>query len=141
LQLSYIKELADRIHSIENKLESEGNLSQDDIDKLFSTDRSRHSNGLEDSSRKRPFSSISAGDFTTPTTARQAPWGSDSRSVQPASGSGEGFGQEYSNSSLAPQPSPIKPEEDASKESPVPEDVPMTDGEEIPAVDEQVFHE
>ncbi|OAQ73722.2 C6 finger domain-containing protein [Pochonia chlamydosporia 170] len=138
----YIKELADRIHSIENKLESEGNLSQDDIDKLFATDRSRHSNGLEESTRKRPFSSISAGDFTTPTNARQAPWGSEPRSIQPAPGPGEGFGQEYNNNNaLAPQPSPIKPEDTPSKQPATSTDVPMVDGEDIPAVDEQIFHE
>ncbi|KID92817.1 C6 finger domain-containing protein [Metarhizium guizhouense ARSEF 977] len=137
----YIKELADRIHSIENKLESEGNLSQDDIDKLFATDRSRHSNGLEDSTRKRPFSSISTGDYTTPTTVRQAPWGSEARSAQPASGQGEGLVQEYSNSSLAPQPTPIKPDETPTKPHAAPADVPMLDGEEVPAVDEQAFLE
>lgn len=138
---SYIKELADRIHSIENKLESEGNLSQDDIDKLFATDRSRHSNGLEDTTRKRPFSSISTGDFTTPNTVRQAPWGSEPRSIQPASASGDTFGQDYGNSSLAPQPSPIKPDETPSKQPSAPADIPMVDGEDIPAVDEQSFHE
>ncbi|KAG8423896.1 Glucose-responsive transcription factor [Metarhizium acridum] len=137
----YIKELADRIHSIENKLESEGNLSQDDIDKLFATDRSRHINGLEDSTRKRPFSSISTGDYTTPTTVRQAPWGSEARSAQPASGQGEGLSQEYSNSSLAPQPTPIKPDETPTKPHAAPADVPMVDGEEVPGVDEQAFLE
>ncbi|OAA50617.1 C6 finger domain-containing protein [Metarhizium rileyi] len=137
----YIKELADRIHSIENKLDSEGNLSQDDIDKLFATDRSRHSNGLEDSTRKRPFSSLSTGDFTTPTTIRQAPWGSEPRSIQAAPGQGEGFDQEYNNSSLAPQPTPIKSDENPTRQPAASEDVPMVDGDDVPVIDEQAFQE
>ncbi|UKZ67393.1 uncharacterized protein TrAtP1_008554 [Trichoderma atroviride] len=42
----YIKELADRIHSIENKLESEGSLTQDEIDRLLTPGSHRAYNGL-----------------------------------------------------------------------------------------------
>ncbi|KHO01668.1 C6 finger domain-containing protein [Metarhizium album ARSEF 1941] len=139
----YIKELADRIHSIENKLESEGNLSQDDIDKLFATDRSRHSSGPEDSTRKRPFSAVSLGDHAAPTTVRQAPWASQarSRSIQSASGRGEGPDQESGNSSLAPQPTPIKSDETPRTQRADSADVPMMDGEDATAVDEQAFQD
>ncbi|GJN82197.1 glucose-responsive transcription factor [Purpureocillium lilacinum] len=61
---SYIKELADRIHSIENKLESEGNLSQDDIDKLFASERprshSQHTGGYSSSTVGLGVSTTSA---------------------------------------------------------------------------------
>lgn len=43
---SYIKELADRIHSIENKLESEGSLTQDEIDRLLTPGSHRAYNGI-----------------------------------------------------------------------------------------------
>lgn len=135
----YIKELADRIHSIENKLESDGNLNQDDIDKLFATDRSRQSNGLDDASRKRPFSSISTGEFTTPTTVRQAPWGSEHRSIQPASAAGETLSQEYDNASLAPQATPIKAADTPSRQPDEAADVGMDDAEEMPDIDDEAY--
>ncbi|RNJ53939.1 transcriptional activator [Verticillium nonalfalfae] len=61
----YIKELADRIHSIEGRLcENTG----------------------EEASRKRTFSSISSADITTPTAPRQPPstWSSEPREVDDA---------------------------------------------------------
>ncbi|KAK2592265.1 Glucose-responsive transcription factor [Conoideocrella luteorostrata] len=139
----YIKELADRIHSIENKLESDGNLSQDDIDKLFATDRSRHSNGPEDSTRKRPFSSISTGEFTTPNSVRQAPWGSEPRSVQLTSAAAETFGQDYNNNntSLAPQPTAVKADDTLLKQPAEVPDIPMEDGEDILEIDDQAYHD
>ncbi|QUC23724.1 uncharacterized protein UV8b_07965 [Ustilaginoidea virens] len=138
----YIKELADRIHSIENKLESEGNLSQDDLDKLFSTDRSRHSNGLEDSTRKRPFSSISTGgDLTTHNGIRQAPWGSDPRSAPTAPTAADASAHEYtSNSSLAPQPSPVRLDDLPTKPASEAADVSVADGD-VADIDDQVYQD
>lgn len=131
----YIKELADRIHSIENKLESDGNLSQDDIDKLFATDRSRQSNGPEDNVRKRPFSSISAADFVAPHGARQAPWGS------PAPGANDGFDQGYHNTSLAPHPEPPKVDDTTNNVPVETTDAGMLGEDEAAELDEQAYHE
>ncbi|PNY28098.1 transcriptional regulatory protein [Tolypocladium capitatum] len=141
----YIKELADRIHSIENKLESEGNLTQDDIDKLFASERPRSHSQVagEDPSRKRPFSSISAGDFSTPTTARQAPWGSEPRPIQPASASSESFANHgyASNGTLAPQPSAIKHDGTPSKPPVASMDASVTDIDELPDFDERALQD
>ncbi|PFH59879.1 hypothetical protein XA68_11737 [Ophiocordyceps unilateralis] len=137
----YIKELADRIHSIENKLESEGNLTQDDIDKLFASDRPRSHDQVtpgDDLSRKRPYSSISTGDVNTPVATRQAPWGSE---VRP-SASSEGFSHEgYANSALAPQPSAMKPEVIPSKPPVASMDASMADVDEVLDVDEEALKE
>ncbi|KAL3956269.1 hypothetical protein ACCO45_009115 [Purpureocillium lilacinum] len=135
------RELADRIHSIENKLESEGNLSQDDIDKLFASERPRSHSQVgsgEDTSRKRPFSSISVGDFSTPVVTRQAPWGSESRPLQPASATSDGFANNYaSNNGLAPQPEPIKADDGTPSKPPVASmDASMADADELPSIDE-----
>lgn len=142
---SYIKELADRIHSIENKLESEGNLTQDEIDTLFASDRPRsHGHGApgDDMSRKRPFSSISTGDVSTPVSARQAPWGSEPRPIQPASASSESFAQQpYANHSLAPQPSAIKSDDTPSKPPVASMEASMTDVDELPSIDEASLKE
>ncbi|KAM5346479.1 hypothetical protein ACJ41O_009484 [Fusarium nematophilum] len=131
----YIKELADRIHSIENKLESEGGaLSQEDLDRLFVPDRPRQSQA-EDANRKRPFSSISTNEFTTP--SRQTPWGSEHR-IQPSPGA-EGY-TPYTNSSLAPQPSAIKPDATPSKPPVAAMDITMPDASEVPDIDEGILH-
>jgi hypothetical protein len=131
----YIKELADRIHSIENKLESDGGLSQDDIDRLFVTDRPRQSQG-EDPSRKRPFSSISTNEFATP--SRQTPWGSEHR-IQASPGTSDAY-TSYDNSSLAPQPTALKPESAPSKPPVAPMDVSMPDAHEGVDIDEGMLH-
>ncbi|KAF5009540.1 hypothetical protein FDECE_4252 [Fusarium decemcellulare] len=131
----YIKELADRIHSIENKLESDGALSQDDIDRLFVPDRPRQSQG-DDSNRKRPFSSISTNDFTTP--SRQTPWGSEQR-IQPSPGASEPY-HPYSTSSLAPQPTAIKNDETPSKPPVAAMDITMPDAGEVSDIDEAMLH-
>lgn len=138
---SYIKELADRIHSIENKLESEGAgaLSQDDIDRLFVSDRPARQTTVPDDSRKRPFSSISTGDFTTP--SRQTPWGSEHRPMQPGSGASDGFGGTFSTESLAPQPSAVKPDGTPSKPPVAAMDITMPDTEDVPDFDEELLHE
>ncbi|TQV97724.1 hypothetical protein V2A60_006545 [Cordyceps javanica] len=135
----YIKELADRINSIESKLESDGGMSQDEIDKLFSSERHRGTNGttvVDDANRKRPYSSIS-NDFSTPAPNRQAPWGPEPRSVPPESAHSDSY---YHNSTLAPQPSavndtPSKPAADDVG------DMPMEDGEYVPSIDEGVLND
>lgn len=137
----YIKELADRIHSIENKLEAEGNLSQDDIDKLFVSDRSRSLNNLtaaEDAGRKRPFSSISSADLSTPASARQAPWGSESKTMQPPSASSDSGANHANNGnhSLAPVASAIKLGVASSKPPVASMDASMVDIDEVPEVDD-----
>ncbi|KAF9769333.1 hypothetical protein IL306_013264 [Fusarium sp. DS 682] len=131
----YIKELADRIHSIENKLESDGGLSQDDIDRLFSTDRPRQSQG-EDSARKRPFSSISTNEFVTP--SRQMPWGSDNR-MQASPGTSEAYSSYNNNNSLAPQPAPMRPDSTPSKPPVAAMDVTMPDAHETVDIDESML--
>lgn len=103
---SYIKELADRIHSIENKLESEGGLTHEELTGLFGNDRPRPSATSDDANRKRPFSSISGGEFGAP--ARQPSWGSEPPAIQPAGPSDSHEVTPYSADALAPQPSPIQ---------------------------------
>ncbi|KAF7542627.1 hypothetical protein G7Z17_g11417 [Cylindrodendrum hubeiense] len=139
-KIKYIKELADRIHSIENKLENEGGLSQDDLDHLFVPDRPRQNHvGGDDASRKRPFSSIS-GEFTTPAPARQTPWGSEQRSIQPSSAASDGYAAPFSTGSLAPQPSAIKPESTPSKPPVAAMDISMPDTDGVPDIDEDTLH-
>ncbi|KAK0382824.1 hypothetical protein NLU13_9919 [Sarocladium strictum] len=133
----YIKELADRINSIESKLQSEDGLGHEDLEKFFAQERQRSSTGpVDDASRKRPFSSISGNEFSTPTSNnRQAPWGSESRGPQP-----ESF-TNYTNASLAPQASPIKPDTTPSKQSVANMDIPMPDDEDVPEVGDNILHD
>ncbi|KAM3543617.1 hypothetical protein ARSEF1564_003470 [Beauveria bassiana] len=135
----YIKELADRINSIESKLESEGGVSQDELDKIFSAERHRGTNGttvVEDANRKRPYSSIS-NEFGTPAPTRQAPWGSEPRSLPPEAAPSDAY---YNNAHLAPQPSALNdtPSKPASEDV---GDVPMEDGEHVPNIDEGVLND
>lgn len=104
---SYIKELADRIHSIEGKLASEGG-NVDALSELLAGGR-RDSADIfspgqpEENSRKRPYSSISTGEFDTPASSRQAAWSAEPRPIQPI----QPFQppkQPYSANGLAPQP-------------------------------------
>lgn len=137
---SYIKELADRIHSIENKLENDGGLSQDDLDHLFVPERARQNHvGGDDASRKRPFSSIS-GEFTTPAPTRQTPWGSEQRALQPSSTASDGYASAFNTGSLAPQPSAIKPDSTPSKPPVAIMEISMTDADPIPDIDEENLH-
>ncbi|KAI1101265.1 hypothetical protein F4804DRAFT_16282 [Jackrogersella minutella] len=114
----YIKELADRIHHIEGKLggnnADRGNL--DGLELLTGTRRDSMdifspSGQPEESSRKRPYSSISGGEFATPTSSRQAGWGSEPRPTQPFQTPSANFRTSYSANGLAPQPLP-KPDSD-----------------------------
>lgn len=140
----YIKELADRIHSIENKLESEGSLTQDEIDRLLTPGSHRAYNGLvpaEEAGRKRAFSSISASDFNA-AAPRQAPWGPEPRPILPAPASSDTFaGAGYANNSLAPQPAAVKAEAAPQKPPVASMDSQIVDTEEVPEVDEDSLHE
>lgn len=141
----YIKELADRIHSIENKLESEGNLTQDELDRLLTPGNHRAYNGLassEEPVRKRPFSSISAGDFSTPAPPRQAPWGPEPRPILPAPAASDSYsGPGYTNSSLAPQPSAIRADSAPPKPPVASMESQAIETEEVPDFDEESLHE
>lgn len=105
----YIKELADRIHHIEGKLASEGGL--DPLTELLgggrreSSDIFSPSGDQDDGSRKRPYSSISGADFSTPHPSRQGTLNSEPRPTQtyqtPTNGP---KGPSYSANGLAPQP-------------------------------------
>lgn len=134
-QPRYIKELADRIHSIEYKLGSEGGLNTDDVDRLFATSRPRN----DDQSRKRPFFSISTGDASAPVQARLQPWGSDSRSLDPTSTSPDG--QTFKNSSLAPKPSALKPDATPAKSATSENEGAVLESQEVPAIDEVALNE
>ena len=111
------------------------------IDKLFGPERHRGPNGTgsEEPARKRPFSSISTGDFSTPASNRQAGWGSEPRNIQPASGQSDSY-PSFNNSSLAPQPSAMKPDETPSKSAGT-TDIPMMEDEEAVDLDEEVLNE
>lgn len=67
-----------------------------------------NSSGLpEDNSRKRPYSSISGGDFATPNSSRQATWSSEPRAIQPYQTPASTLKPPpYSANGLAPQPLP-----------------------------------
>jgi hypothetical protein len=133
----YIKELADRINSIESKLGSEGGINADDLEKILSSSRPP----TEDATRKRPFSSISTGDASTPAQARQSLWGSGERPLQPVpSANDDQDATPYNANSLAPEPSALKPDETRSK-LPSEGDLAMFDGEEVPEIDEGALHE
>ena len=138
MEASYIKELADRIHSIEHKLGSENGLTLEELDKLFPPSRPR----TEEAGRKRPFSSISTGDASTPGQARQAPWGSEPRALQPAPSADDGqAAAAYSSSSLAPQPTAAKGSVLPSKTSAADADVSLLSSDELPEIDDGVLHE
>ncbi|KAI2468180.1 hypothetical protein F4781DRAFT_277785 [Annulohypoxylon bovei var. microspora] len=110
----YIKELADRINHIEGKLASDGgNVDRSNMDTLTellngarrdSMDLFSPTAQAEESSRKRPYSSISGGEFATPTSSRQATWSSEPRPIQPYQTPSGSFKTPYSANGLAPQP-------------------------------------
>ncbi|KAI0426258.1 hypothetical protein F5Y09DRAFT_70541 [Xylaria sp. FL1042] len=107
----YIKELADRIHHIEGKLASEGNLET--LTELLGAGRRESSEIFspsaehDENSRKRPFSSISGADFGTPNPSRQGTWNSEPRPIQPYQNPTNGSkATPYSANGLAPRPLP-----------------------------------
>ncbi|KAI1088138.1 hypothetical protein F5B19DRAFT_27431 [Rostrohypoxylon terebratum] len=119
----YIKELADRINHIEGKLASDGgSVDRGNMDALTellngtrrdSMDMFSPTGQPEDNSRKRPYSSISGGEFTTPTSSRQATWSSEPRPIQPYQTPSANFRTPYSANGLAPQILP-KPDSTAA---------------------------
>ncbi|KAF6834396.1 C6 finger domain-containing protein [Colletotrichum musicola] len=63
----------------------------------------------EDANRKRPFSSISSAELSTPAPTRQAAWGADHRPLQPMTTPSDRYQPSpFSANGLAPQPMPIK---------------------------------
>ncbi|KAI0969532.1 hypothetical protein F4678DRAFT_463320 [Xylaria arbuscula] len=105
----YIKELADRIHNIEGKLASEGNL--DSLSELLGGGRRESSEIFSPSAdhdenrRKRPYSSIAGAEFGTPDPSRQAAWNPEPRPIQPYQSPTNGSkGTTYSANVLAPRP-------------------------------------
>lgn len=95
----YIKELADRIHSIEGKLEGQtvsenlagelATLPRRDVAEAYAISAAQ-----ADESRKRPFSHISSENFSTPSPGRQPAWPAEPRPAfsQQASYSANGLG-------------------------------------------------
>ncbi|KAI3330291.1 hypothetical protein F4824DRAFT_348111 [Ustulina deusta] len=122
----YIKELADRIHHIEGKLASEGNL--DTLTELLgggrrdSSDIFSPSTEHDENSRKRPYSSISGADFGTPNPSRQGTWNTEPRPIQPyQTPTNDPKGTPYSANGLAPRPLP-KPDVDTPSRTVAPLD-------------------
>ncbi|KAK2013873.1 hypothetical protein LZ32DRAFT_529648 [Colletotrichum eremochloae] len=142
----YIKELADRINSIEGKLEIQSeSLPPDIMGHWTSAAASLNSTPgpAEDASRKRPFSSISSTDLSTPAPQRQATWGTEHRPLQPMTTPSDRFqSSPFTANGLAPQPMPIK--NDMPPRPPVaPMDGPVTDMPDIDQardVDDEVFN-
>lgn len=106
----YIKELADRIHHIEGKLASEGNL--DALSELLGGGRRESSDIFspsaeqDENSRKRPYASISGDNLGTP-ISRQGTWNSEPRPIQPyQTPTNCPKGTPYSANGLAPAPLP-----------------------------------
>lgn len=79
----YIKELADRINSIEGKLggQSVAEALAGELTSRRNLGESHAASAQGDDIRKRPFSHISSNNFSTPTPSRQPGWSSDSRPV------------------------------------------------------------
>lgn len=103
----YIKELADRINSIEGKLAT-GEVNADSLSDLLNGSR-RDSNELFPSTdsagrTKRPYSSISGADFGTPSAPRQMAFGSEPRPIQPYQTPTDRYRAPYSANGLAPAP-------------------------------------
>lgn len=139
---SYIKELAERINSIESKLESDAGLSQDDIDRLFaSPERSRipgNQGPMDDLIRKRPFAHISGGDGPIP-NSRHAAWTTELRTLQGAQGGTEAQ-DPYYPLSLAPQPNAPRVDDALLRSRPEGE-VAIDDSDDGFELDEGVLHE
>ncbi|KAI1345428.1 hypothetical protein F5Y01DRAFT_61847 [Xylaria sp. FL0043] len=126
----YIKELADRIHHIEGKLASEGNLET--LTELLGAGRRESSEIFspsaehDENNRKRPFSSISGADFGTPNPSRQGTWNSEPRPIQPYQTPTNGSkGTPYSVNGLAPRPLPKPGIDTPSRTAASLDDMPM----------------
>ena len=98
----YIKELADRINSIEGKLGGSAADLLDGVSQRQSAEAFSSPLPLDDS-RKRPFSSISNENYAVPSPARHTGWTSEHRPIQPFQPP-QNRGTPYSANGLAPQP-------------------------------------
>lgn len=103
----YIKELADRIHSIEGKL-GQGALEGLDLATLRRESAEAFSSPLQlDENRKRPYSGISGDNFSTPVQNKHAGWASEQRQslqTQSLQTPTDRNRSPYSVNGLAPQP-------------------------------------
>ncbi|KAB5583316.1 hypothetical protein GE09DRAFT_947411 [Coniochaeta sp. 2T2.1] len=110
----YIKELADRINSIEGKLGGGGSGADllESVSRRESTEAFASPLPMDDS-RKRPFSSISNDPFPTPSPARYTSLLPEHRPIQPYQPPpppNPNRGSPYSVNGLAPQPIGPKPD-------------------------------
>ncbi|KUI69787.1 hypothetical protein VM1G_05075 [Cytospora mali] len=111
----YIKELADRIHSIEGKLGGQtvaealagelATLPRRDLGETYVA------SAQTDESRKRPFSHISSDNFSTPSPSRQPGWPAEARPAfsQQASYSANGLGLKPILPRESPSSTPSRP--------------------------------
>lgn len=97
----YIKELADRINSIEGKLGGSADLLEG-VSRRESAEAFASPLPIDDG-RKRPFSSISNDTFPTPSPARHTGWVPEHRPIQPYQPPPSRV-TPYSTNGLAPQP-------------------------------------
>lgn len=103
----YIKELADRINSIEGKL---GGSAADLLDSARRVSAEAFATPIPlDDSRKRPFASISTEGFSTPPAPRQVGWPTEHRPIQPYQPIAS-RAVSYNANGLAPQPIGPKPD-------------------------------
>jgi len=110
----YIKELADRINTIEGKLVASAGADGLDVAARRSSAEAFASPVSGDEGRKRPFSSISANNLPSPTPERLGAWTSDGhrsdsarpehRPLLPYHHSAQGIQPPSSVNSLAPKP-------------------------------------
>lgn len=100
----YIKELADRINSIEGKLHGGADLLE--VVPQRQSAEAFISPLQMDDGRKRPFSSISNDNYPTPSPARHVGWATDHRPIQPYQHQPPppSVDTPFSANSLAPQP-------------------------------------
>lgn len=137
----YIKELADRIHSIEGKLASEG--ANADLSELFNGTRREPSDlfvSTDNSGRKRPYSSISSGDFDTPTPAGHITSNLEHRPVYRSSD--DRYRAPYSANELAPAPNTANADADTFARPEVALNgmqVDMDPMDQLPEIDETTF--
>lgn len=99
----------------------------------------------EDTSRKRPFSSISSTDISTPVPQRQVAWGTEPRPLQPITTPSDRYQPSpFATNGLAPQPMALPIKNDMQPRPPIASmDGPVADMPDIDQardVDEEVFN-
>lgn len=113
----YIKELADRIHSIEGKLGGQ-TVAEALVGELAAATLPRRdlaenyaASAPADESRKRPFSHISSDNFSTPSPTRQPAWPTEPRPAftHQASYSANGLGLKPILPRESPSSTPSRP--------------------------------